>query len=163
MLQYLSLWPSSPSATWRLLSASAGETESRQEEGKWEPAQGEQEDQHDVALQCGHLCGLLAALNVFSVISDWYHEVPMSCHLSLVFVVCHLVAVFCMYKPSLLRLSQQKFSEGPGAVYSLLLVLYTSGKIWKYCHLQHAHRWIQGIIKISSYINTYIKIVYTYC
>ncbi|KAM6150517.1 neuropeptide Y receptor type 6-like [Erethizon dorsatum] len=32
-------------------------------------------------------------LNVFSVIFDWYHEVIMSCHHDLIFVVCHLVAI----------------------------------------------------------------------
>ncbi|XP_012377656.1 neuropeptide Y receptor type 6 [Dasypus novemcinctus] len=32
-------------------------------------------------------------LNIFNVIFDWYHEVLMSCHHDLVFVVCHLVAM----------------------------------------------------------------------
>ncbi|XP_028632951.1 neuropeptide Y receptor type 6 [Grammomys surdaster] len=32
-------------------------------------------------------------LNIFNVIFDWYHEMLMSCHHDLVFVVCHLVAM----------------------------------------------------------------------
>uniref|UniRef100_A0A2K6KJG0 G-protein coupled receptors family 1 profile domain-containing protein n=1 Tax=Rhinopithecus bieti TaxID=61621 RepID=A0A2K6KJG0_RHIBE len=36
-------------------------------------------------------------LNIFNVIFDWYHEVLMSCHHNLVFVVCHLVAMVSTY------------------------------------------------------------------
>ncbi|XP_004836249.1 neuropeptide Y receptor type 6 [Heterocephalus glaber] len=32
-------------------------------------------------------------LNIFNVIFDWYHEVLMSCHHDLVFIICHLVAM----------------------------------------------------------------------
>lgn len=32
-------------------------------------------------------------LNIFNVIFDWYHEMLMSCHHDLVFVVCHLIAM----------------------------------------------------------------------
>ena len=67
--------------------------ENRQEERKWELAQGKQEDQHDVDFYCGNLWGLLTSLEHFQCHLWQVSWDPMSCLYDLVFVACHLNAM----------------------------------------------------------------------
>ena len=69
------------------------------------------------------VCWLL--LNIFNVIFGWYHEIQWAASMTWICSTPFDCYGFCMYKSSLLWLSQQKFPEGLDVANSPLLVLCT--------------------------------------